>query len=168
MKLALIAAIGKDHAIAIGDILPWQLPDDILDYRAKIKGHAVLMGRKTYELSRHPRKNSPTIVITRNPDYQSDAIVFHSIAEGIRYAQESGEKMLFVLGGEKIYEETLPAATDLYLTHVDGEFPDATVFFPQVNWQEWEECQHETTEFKRSERNSHAFIIKHYIRRRFT
>ena len=162
MRIALIAAIGRDHAIAIGNDLPWHLPDDVSDFRRKIKGHMVLMGRVTYEVIGHPLKDSPTMVITRNTEYQSDAIVFHTISEGIQFAQQSGEKMLFILGGQEIYTDTLNLATDLYLTHVEDEFKNATTFFPEVNWSQWIELASETIRFEQSERNSHSFVVKHY------
>jgi dihydrofolate reductase len=163
MRIALIAAIGADHAIAIGDALPWRLQDDIDDFRQKIRGHVVLMGRKTYDTIGHPLANSPTIVITRDRAYQSDAIVFHTIDEGIRHAEELGEEMLFILGGGQIYTDTLPLATDLYLTHVEASFADATAFFPPVDWSRWQEVEDETLHFTPSARNEYACTIKHYI-----
>ena len=166
MKIALIAAIGKHHEIAIGKELPWQLPDDVSDFRQKIRGHTVLMGRKTFETIGHPLKDSPTIIITRQKDYHSEGCsVFHTIDEGIDFANHSGKEKLFILGGGEIYKATLPLATDLYLTHVDGEFPSATAFFPPVEWALWKELPEETITFEQSYRNSHAFVIKHYLRK---
>jgi dihydrofolate reductase len=166
MKIALIAAIGKDHAIAVGDDLPWNLPDDVADFRRKIDGHWVLMGRKTYDTIGHPLKGSPTIVVTRRKDYTAEgAVVFDTIEEGLRHAREQGEQRLFILGGGEIYQATLPLATDLYLTHVEGEFENATAFFPPVDWEEWQEIPAETSHFPRSARNSHPFTIKHYHRK---
>ncbi|HET58939.1 MAG TPA: dihydrofolate reductase [Chloroflexi bacterium] len=163
MRIALIAAIGVDHAIAIGDNLPWRLQDDTDDFHHKIRGHVVLMGRKTFETIGHPLADSPTIVITRDRAYRSDAIVFHTIDDGIRHAGELGEEVLFILGGGQIYSETLPLATDLYLTHVAASFADATAFFPPVDWSRWQEVEAETLHFTPSERNEYAFDIKHYI-----
>ena len=163
MRIALIAAIGADHAIAIGDNLPWRLRDDIDDFRRKIGGHVVLMGRKTYETIGHPLDGSPTLVITRDREYQSEAMVFHTIADGISHAEELGEELLFILGGGQIYTETLPLATDLYLTHVEASFANATAFFPPVDWSRWQAVEAETLRFAPSERNEYAFTIKHYI-----
>jgi dihydrofolate reductase len=163
MRIALIAAIGADHAIAIGDNLPWRLRDDIDDFRRKIRGHVVLMGRQPYETIGHPLADSPTIVITRDHAYHSEAIVFHTIADGIRHAEELGEEMLFILGGGEIYSATLPLATDLYLTHVEDRFENATAFFPPVDWPRWQEVEGETLHFTPSARNEFAFTIKHYI-----
>ena len=165
MKIALIAAIGKDRAIAIGDGLPWQLPDDVEDFHRKIHGHIVLMGRKTYDTIGHPLEDCPTIVITRNSAFHSEGVViFHTIADGIEYAREQSEDTLFVLGGGEICKATLPMATDLYLTHVAAKFEEATAFFPPVDWQNWKELPTETFKFERSERNSHSFTINHYVR----
>jgi dihydrofolate reductase len=163
MRIALIAAIGADHAIAIGEALPWRLQDDTDDFHHKIRGHVVLMGRKTYDTIGHPLADSPTIVITRDRAYHSDAIVYHTIDEGVSRAEELGEEMLFILGGGQIYTETLPQATDLYLTHVAASFENATAFFPPVDWSRWQELEAETLHFTPSARNEYAFTIKHYI-----
>lgn len=166
MKIALIAAIGQDHAIAIGDQLPWYLPDDVADFRRKIRGHMVLMGRKTYDTIGHPMQDSPTVIITRNEHYRSEgAIIFHTIPEGIAYARQQGEEKLFILGGGEIYKATLPLATDLYLTQVEGVFPESTAFFPPVDWEQWQELPAETLRFERSARNSHPFTIQHFVRK---
>ncbi|MEE4194313.1 MAG: dihydrofolate reductase [Anaerolineae bacterium] len=166
MRIALIAAIGKHHELGIGDALPWHLPDDVADFHQKIHGHMVLMGRKTFDTVGHPIKSSPTIIITRNRNVTHEGCrIFHSVEEGIAHARQSGEEKLFILGGGEIYTATMDSATDLYLTLVEGVFPDATSFFPPIEWQLWQELPEETSCFEPSERNSHGFAIKHYIRK---
>ncbi len=166
MRIALIAAIGKQHELGIGDALPWHLPDDVADFHQKIRGHTVLMGRKTFDTIGHPVKKSPTIIITRNPSFTSEGCsVFHSVEDGLEHARLSGEEKIFILGGGEIYTATLDCATDLYLTLVEGVFPEATAFFPPIEWALWQELPEETSHFEPSQRNSHGFSIKHFVRK---
>ena len=44
---------------------------------------------------------------------------------------ENKEGEIFIIGGATIYSLFLPKADRLYLTHIDAEFPDADVFFPE-------------------------------------
>ncbi len=47
--LALIAAVARNGVIGAGNALPWRLPADLQRFRALTTGHAVIMGRKTWE-----------------------------------------------------------------------------------------------------------------------
>jgi dihydrofolate reductase len=47
--VALIAAIAKNGVIGIDNRLTWKLPDDLRRFRALTTGHAVIMGRRTWE-----------------------------------------------------------------------------------------------------------------------
>ena len=47
MRVSLIAALDRNHAIGRGNALPWHLPDDLRRFKALTLGKPVLMGRKT-------------------------------------------------------------------------------------------------------------------------
>ena len=63
-----------------------------------------------------------------------------SIEEGIKAMREMALKLgvdeVFITGGGQIYKETLPQTQRLYLTVLDREY-EADVFFPEINWDEW-------------------------------
>ena len=50
----------------------------------------------------------------------------------------------------------------LYVTEVDAEFPQATVFFPQINCEEWRETSRDHHEA--DEHNKYAFDFVTYER----
>ncbi|MBI5471082.1 MAG: dihydrofolate reductase, partial [Ignavibacteriae bacterium] len=49
VKLAIIAAIGRNNVIGNGGKLPWHLSEDLKRFKRLTTGHTVLMGRKTFE-----------------------------------------------------------------------------------------------------------------------
>ena len=47
--LTLIAAVAQNGVIGKGNALPWHLPEDLKHFKQLTTGHAVIMGRKTWE-----------------------------------------------------------------------------------------------------------------------
>ncbi|MBI4535973.1 MAG: dihydrofolate reductase, partial [Ignavibacteriae bacterium] len=67
MKLALIAAIGKHRVIGKAGTLPWHISDDLKRFKKLTTGHAILMGRKTYESLGRLLANRRNVVIASRP-----------------------------------------------------------------------------------------------------
>ena len=130
-----IAAVDKNWAIGNkGDLLV-SLPEDQKDnFRKETLGNTVVLGRKT--LSTFPgqkvlprRKN---IVLTRDNLYRKDgAIILHSTQELLDYNKEHPNEKIFLIGGEKVYNEFLPFCDYAIITHVMHEF-EADAFFPDL------------------------------------
>ena len=85
--LTLIAAVAKNGVIGKDNRLPWHLPADLRHFKALTTGHAVIMGRKTWESL--PEKFRPlpgrqNIVVTRNATYAaSGATVAGSLPDAV-------------------------------------------------------------------------------------
>ena len=77
-------------------------------------------------------------VLTRNPDYAvaEGVVVCASLAEVLQRARAHGSEKLFVLGGAQVYEQALPLADEMILTHlpiaVEGD-----AYFPAWDEGEW-------------------------------
>ncbi|MGH1399560.1 MAG: dihydrofolate reductase, partial [Alphaproteobacteria bacterium] len=126
-------------------------------------GKPILMGRKSYESLGKPLPGRPNIVVSRSysklpapnptsiyrdmesvgedaPKINEGPFLYPTLEEGITAMQEMGEEMgvdeIFITGGGQIYAETLPYTERLYLTILDRDY-DADVYFPQINWDEW-------------------------------
>jgi len=70
MKIVIIAAMNQDRVIGKDGKLPWHVPDDLKFFKRTTAGHAVIMGRKTYESTGRPLPRRRNLVITRNPEYR--------------------------------------------------------------------------------------------------
>jgi dihydrofolate reductase len=103
--------IGRDGGI------PWDLPEDLARFKELTMGHAVLMGRRTWE-SLPPRfrplPGRRNIVLTRNPHYRAEgAEVITSVDEAL------ADPETWVIGGSEIYHLAMPAATRCEITEVE-------------------------------------------------
>ncbi len=144
MKISIIAAIAENSVIGWNNQLVWNLPIDMKFFMKTTQGHCILTGRRNYESipeKFRPLKNRTNIVVTRQHNYTDDhdeLKVVHSVEEGIELAAKLGEKELIVIGGGKIYEQTINQADRLYLTEVKHQFEGDT-YFPSFDRTEWEE-----------------------------
>lgn len=126
--LAIIAAVARNGVIGANNALPWRLPADLAHFRALTTGHAIVMGRKTWQSLGRPLPGRQNIVVTRNRDYVAPgAIVAHSLADALRAA--SLPLPHFCIGGAELYVEALSVADLLHLTEIgrafagDAQFP---------------------------------------------
>ncbi len=125
--LALITALTRDHAIGKGGGLPWHIPEDLVHFKRSTLGHAIIMGRRTYEEVGRPLPKRRNLVVTSRT---IDGVeTFASVKAAIRAARDT-DPLPFIIGGSAIYEAALPLVTDLFLTWVDLTVPDADAFFP--------------------------------------
>ena len=62
-----IVAMADNGVIGRGGGLPWHLPDDLKRFKALTMGHALLMGRRTYDSIGRALPGRLNLVLTRNP-----------------------------------------------------------------------------------------------------
>jgi dihydrofolate reductase len=126
--LVLVVAIGKNGAIGKDGKVPWRIPEDLKHFKAMTVGHAIIMGRKTWDEVGKPLKDRRNIVVSRNRELQlPGAEVVTTVEEAIERARETDEEPR-VIGGAEIYRLTLPYATKIYLTEVDRDVEADTYF----------------------------------------
>jgi dihydrofolate reductase len=168
MKISLVVAIGKNYAIGNNGDLLWHLPKDMKRFKEITWGHYVLMGRKTYESipeKYRPLPGRPNIVITNSNKKFEGCITAKSLSEAIELAKQNGESELMVIGGGKIYEQTLATADKIYLTIVQHDF-EADTFFPKIDNTEWKE-ENKTT-IPTDEKHKYAMTFVDLVRKKRT
>ena len=137
--LTLIAAVARNGVIGRDNRLPWHLPADLKHFKALTTGHAVIMGRKTWESL--PEKFRPlpgrqNIVVTRKAGYAAaGANVVTSLADAVAAA---GGSDAVVIGGAELYVAALPLADRLQLTEIDADYEGDT-WFPPRDPRQWRE-----------------------------
>ena len=72
MELILISAMTRDRVIGRAAGLPWNIPDEYAHFLSSVRGHPVIMGRKTFASLGRPLPGRDNIVITRNAGYQAE------------------------------------------------------------------------------------------------
>ncbi len=158
MTISAIVAISRNRAIGRDNQIPWYLPADLQYFKRVTLGHHVIMGRKTFESIGRPLPKRTNIVVTSNPFYNaSNILVAHSLQEALELAHDQGETEVFIIGGGALYGESMELWDKLYLTEVDIDTPDATVFFPEIDPDEWSEISRECHE--QDEKNEWAYCF---------
>ena len=154
-ELSLIVATERHHGIGISNTLPWRLPEDLAFFKRMTSGHAIIMGRKTFDSIGRPLPNRRNIVVTRNPAWSHPGVeTALSLADAIRLA---GDGEAFVIGGSQIYVEALPLASKLVVTEIDADF-ECDAFFPPIDPAVWSEVSREP-HHSDSTGLSYAFVI---------
>lgn len=134
-SLTLIVATDRDRGIGINNTLPWRLKEDLAFFKQTTSGHAIIMGRKTFDSIGRPLPNRRNIVVTRNPGWSHDGVATAgSLSEATALA---GNGELFVIGGAQIYAEAIQVADKLIVTEIDAHY-DCDAFFPPIDPSQWE------------------------------
>lgn len=159
--ISLIVAIAANNAIGKNQDLLCHLPNDLKRFKAITVGHTIVMGRRTFEsLPKGALPGRTNVVVTHSDMQWDNTTVVHSIDEALA---ESESNELFVIGGATLYEQTLPLAHRLYLTHIHHTFEDADTFFPAIDYSQWREVEREA--HTADERHPYDYTFVTYERR---
>ena len=143
MIISLIAALDENRGIGWKNQLPWHLPADLARFKDQTMGHTLIAGRKTYQSIGAALPGRKMIVLSRDPDFSTeDTLLARSMDDALQLARDMEAREVFVIGGAEIYQEALPLADYLYLSHVHGVF-EADVFFPELDPLDWDICEEE-------------------------
>ena len=133
--VSIIVAIAQNGTIGDKNSLLWHIKEDMRFFRTTTSGHAVIMGRKTFEsLGSKPLPKRKNIVITRADRDFEGAFTAHSLAEAIAMAE--GDEEIFIIGGAQIYAEALSVADRMYITRVERDYEGDTSF-PKIDYSKW-------------------------------
>jgi dihydrofolate reductase len=135
--LALIWAMNGARAIGHQGGLPWRFPEDLRHFRSMTEGHAVIMGRRTWDEVGKPLPKRRNLVVTSTYATLAGAEVVASLDAAIALAR-STDSCPFVIGGAKLYEAALPMATDLYITRINAPDAAADTYFPNFDESAWQ------------------------------
>ena len=135
--LSIIACISQtNRAIGYQNRLLYHIKSDLTRFRELTTGHAIIMGRKTYEsLPNGALPHRRNIVVSRSMKEMEGCEVYPNLEAALKAAESPQE--IFIIGGESIYRQSLHVARKLYLTVVDDAPQQADAFFPEINPKEW-------------------------------
>lgn len=161
MKTSLIVAVSLNGVIGIDNQLPWHLPEDLKYFKSVTMGKPLIMGRKTYDSIGRPLPGRTNIVVTRDQGWHAEGVeVARSLQQAMTLGRlacarsEAGEIM--VIGGEQIYQLTLPAADRLYITEVQAEV-EGDAFFPPLDNSQWQQISERLPE--QTDTHPYRFLV---------
>ena len=130
MIISLIAAMAENRVIGYKNAIPWNIPSDQKRFRDITMGHAVIFGRKTFEIIGRPLPGRKNIVLTHRRDFHpKSAVVAHSLEDAFAACEGAGE--VFIGGGGMVFHETIALAQRIYLSIIRASF-EGDAFFPEI------------------------------------
>jgi len=140
-NLTIIVATDSSNGIGINNTLPWHLPEDLAHFKRLTSGHAIIMGRKTFDSIGRPLPNRRSIVVSRNAEWQHEGVErVGSLDDALALVAGAGEA--FVIGGGQIFEQALPLVDKLVITRIDRTY-ECDAFFPALAEGAWQEVARE-------------------------
>ncbi|MBR6787522.1 MAG: dihydrofolate reductase [Clostridia bacterium] len=148
--IAAVVAVDENFAIGHQGGMLTSIRGDLKMFRELTSGHAVIMGRKTFDaLPNGALPNRRNIVISSRAkggfvpvsDHRGE-YVLSSMEKTKELLENSGDETLFVIGGGVIYSELLPYCQRVYLTKIHKAFDVADTYFPRIDrMKEWHEIR---------------------------
>lgn len=136
--------VGYDHNRAIGahNKLPWEgrLKTDMNFVRSRTSGHAIIMGRNTYESIGRALPNRQNIVITHR-SFTAEGVTVVNNLDGAYATVEPGRDA-YIFGGGQIYQLAIDTVDEILATEIDTVVEGADAFFPPLG-PEWVEVSRE-------------------------
>jgi len=155
MIINLIVAV--DNVLGIGSCnsMPWgRIKEDMHFFRETTINKVVIMGRNTYiSIGGEPLKNRTNIVLTTQDSFDTESVQTYasaclrqdekvdnkttliyknSLENAFNYAKEIGETEVFIIGGRKVYLDTIENASTIYMTHIANNY-GCDIHFPQFD-----------------------------------
>lgn len=132
-KIIMIVAIDDENGIGKDNKLMWNIKEDLQHFKDTTTGKTVVMGRNTFNSIGRPLPNRNNIILS-NKKEQIKCInckIVNSIEEVLTEKED-----LYIIGGQSIYEQFMPYADELIVTHVNGKY-GADTFFPHIDLNAW-------------------------------
>ena len=129
MKIHLIWAQEINGGIGKDGKLPWNISEDLKNFKKLTLGSTILMGRNTWEsLSIRPLPERRNIVLSSKE--VADVECYTSVEECIETLDGEGIEKLFVIGGSIIYRNFIHRSDELHITQVDAITEGIDTYFP--------------------------------------
>ena len=148
--MKIIAAMSENRVIGQGDGMPWDVPDEYQQYLEFVRGNTVLMGRRSFEIFGADTTAAHVVVLSHRPQPARGAVVCQNLTEALDAARSFGQP-IFSCGGAKVYEQTIPLASEMLLSTIKGKFTGDRCFpdFDSRDWRVVDEREEEEYLFRR-------------------
>jgi dihydrofolate reductase len=142
MERIIIAAMGANGVIGQGEGMPWHVPEEYAHYLRQVSGHAVIMGRRSWEIFGSDLTDTLNFAVSRSGAVKG-AQAAPSLEEALTRAEGTGQTV-FIAGGTSIYTQALERdwVDAMYLSTIHGDYT-GDAFFPAWDEARWELSRHE-------------------------
>ncbi len=130
-KIAAIWAQDQNGLIGKNKSLPWHLPAELKHFKEITSGHAILMGRVTFDgMDQRVLPNRTSLILTKDPNYtveNESVLIFHDLPSVLKWYHEQ-EKNLYIIGGGQIFSLFQHYLDEIIKTEIHACFEGDTYF----------------------------------------
>jgi len=143
LPIWMIAAVAENGVIGASGNMPWKLSTDLKRFKSLTMGCPMIMGRKTFDSVGKALPGRPSIVVTRDKNWQADGVIpVHDVDLALKLAGELAASIkadkICIVGGGDIFRSYMDLADELHITTVHAE-PAGEVHFPPIKTEDWQE-----------------------------
>ena len=125
--IAAILAVAENNSIGLNNKLPWpNIKEDMSWFRYLTENNIVVMGRNTWESIGKPLKNRKNIVVSSRGYVEGSDKTLENVADIVSLESEYPGKKIFIIGGAKLYTDTISMVDTIFMTRILKEFPGDT------------------------------------------
>lgn len=143
----IVAVSHNNNCIGKNNEIPWHLSEDLKRFRKltapsedrEYNQGIVIMGRRTFEsIGSKPLSRRLNIVVSSTgTDSTRDYVAVTSVEDALEYASNYAKNVkhintIWIIGGARLYAETLKYTDRIELTSVEKEVSEGDVFYPKV------------------------------------
>jgi dihydrofolate reductase len=147
----IVARSYPGNVIGFQNKLPWHIKSDLKRFRLITSGHAIIMGRSTFESIGRALPDRANIVVSRSKQLPNQTTLASDNGTQIFWANSlenalfiadimsicRGQDELFVVGGEAMYSLFDEFVNKVYLTEVFYDFSGDSFFKKRFTLKEW-------------------------------
>jgi dihydrofolate reductase len=136
--LTFIVAVARNGVMGKDGKLPWTLPEDLAFFRDQTMGHAIIMGRRTWDERGAPLPGRRNLVVSRLGEAGvsgSGREVFTTVEAAIAAARATDPSPV-VVGGAEIFRLAFPYATRILYTDIAFD-AEGDTFWPAFDLSSW-------------------------------
>ncbi len=134
----LIVAMTRKRVIGKDNQLIWHIPEDLKNFKQLTIDNTVIMGRKTYQsilnMLGKPLPDRNNIVLSRSASFDGVSIC-NCLEDAVSMGKDFGKEIIFI-GGESIYDMSIPYINTMYISWVKKEYK-GDAFFPDLDFTKW-------------------------------
>jgi len=147
----IVARSYPGYVIGYKNRLPWHIKSDLKRFKRITSGHAIIMGRSTFESIGRALPDRTNIVMSRSNKLSNEATLLSDNGTQLFWATSledalfvaditsicRGQNELFVVGGEAMYYLFDELVNRVYLTEVFDDFPGDAFFKKRFTLKKW-------------------------------
>lgn len=127
--LIAVVAVADNGVMGKDGGLPWRIPEDLRHFKRETLGHAIIMGRRTWDERGKPLPGRRNIVVSRTVSALEGGEVARTLEEAVALARETDPEPRIV-GGAELFRAAMPIITKWIITEIHRDVAGDT-FLPE-------------------------------------